>query len=386
MVKEVNKFRDWVFKKVHTSNLVYNTCWEDPRCDRELLNFDESSDIVMITSAGCNALDYLMDQPRSINCIDMNPRQNALLQLKIAAINHTNHKELFKLFGTGVNKDIKKVYAKDLRPNLPEFAQEYWDQNLNFFNGKGPRKSFYHYGTSGTFAWLANKYLRTQKDLYKNIKKLFSSKTLEEQNAWYNKIEDSLMNKMVEWLLNRHITMCLLGVPRSQQELFVEKYDRGALGFIQECLRNVFTKLPIQENYFWKLYFDGHYTKECCPNYLKSENFETYQREINKIQTHNNTISGFLKANPGQYSHFILLDHQDWLASNDLDALREEWELILANSKPGTRILLRSAAEEVDFFPDFVQNALEFETEITAKTHKLDRVGTYASVYMGIVK
>ncbi len=386
MVKEENRFRDWIFKKVHTSNLVYNTCWEDPRCDRELLQFDANSEVVMITSAGCNALDYLMEQPMAIHCIDMNPRQNALLELKRAAITETNYRELFQLFGRGVHEDTKKVYAQHLRPALPGFAQEYWDQNLNFFNGKGPRKTFYHYGTSGTFAWLANKYLKSQKELYKNIRHLFNSKTLEEQRSWYYKIEDSLMNKLVEWLLNRHITMCLLGVPRSQQELFVEKYDRGALGFIQECLRNVFTRLPIQDNYFWKVYFEGSYTEDCCPTYLKAEHFESYQQEIHKIRTHNNTISGFLKANPGQYSHFILLDHQDWLASNDVPALEEEWRLILANSRPGTRILLRSAASTVDFFPDFVIDALEFEKDLTAKTHQEDRVGTYASVYMGIVK
>jgi S-adenosylmethionine-diacylglycerol 3-amino-3-carboxypropyl transferase len=386
MVKEVNRFRDWIFKKVHTGNLVYNTCWEDPRCDRELLEFDQDSEIVMITSAGCNALDYLMDRPNRIHCIDMNPRQNALLQLKLKSFEQTDHHQLFKLFGKGVDKNIKKVYEKQLRPALPDFAQQYWDKNLNFFNGKGPRKSFYHYGTSGTFAWLAIKYLKSQKDLYRKIQQLFEAKDLEEQRQLYFKIEDSLMNKIVEWLLNRHITMCLLGVPRSQQELFVEKYDRGALGFIQECLRNVFTKLPIQENYFWKVYLDGHYSEECCPNYLKQENFDSFQEQIHKINTYNNTISGFLKANPGSYSHFILLDHQDWLASNDIPALREEWELILQNSRPGTRILLRSAASEVDFFPDFVLDALEFEKEETARTHQLDRVGTYASVYMGIVK
>ncbi|NBC07520.1 MAG: DUF3419 domain-containing protein, partial [Bacteroidetes bacterium] len=34
---KINRLRDWVFQRVHNSNLVYNTCWEDPRCDRELL-------------------------------------------------------------------------------------------------------------------------------------------------------------------------------------------------------------------------------------------------------------------------------------------------------------------------------------------------------------
>ncbi|MEL7123096.1 MAG: hypothetical protein AAFO07_26840 [Bacteroidota bacterium] len=48
--------------------------------------------------------------------------------------------------------------------------------------------------------------------------------------------------------------------------------------------------------------------------------------------------------------------------------------------------MLRSAASEVDFFPDFVVQAMDFEKEVTYKTHHEDRVGTYASVYMGIVK
>jgi S-adenosylmethionine-diacylglycerol 3-amino-3-carboxypropyl transferase len=75
----INHLRDWIFKNVHGSNLVYNICWEDPRCDRQIMNIGEDSKIVMITSAGCNALDYLLDNPAEINCIDLNSRQNALM-------------------------------------------------------------------------------------------------------------------------------------------------------------------------------------------------------------------------------------------------------------------------------------------------------------------
>lgn len=71
--KPINQARDWVFRQVHSNNLVYNTCWEDPRCDRELMQFDTDSEIVMITSAGCNALDYLLDRPSAIHCVDVNP-------------------------------------------------------------------------------------------------------------------------------------------------------------------------------------------------------------------------------------------------------------------------------------------------------------------------
>ena len=37
----LHHFRDQFFKQIHTSNLVYNTCWEDPRCDRQLLQINE---------------------------------------------------------------------------------------------------------------------------------------------------------------------------------------------------------------------------------------------------------------------------------------------------------------------------------------------------------
>ncbi len=385
-MKSVNHIRDWVFRQVHGNNLVYNTCWEDPRCDRELMQLDSNSEVVMITSAGCNALDYLLDNPSAIHCIDMNPRQNALLQLKLAIFKKGDFKHLFQMFGEGALTEIKEYYKETLRPTLPAFAQEYWDDNLNFFNGKGIRKTFYHYSTSGTFAWVANKYLKGRKNLFRKVQEMFSSKTLEQQAALYYQVEEKILNKLVEFVVNRHFTMCLVGVPRSQQELFVEKYDRGALGFLQECLRKVFTRLPTKDNYFWRLYLNGQYTHDCCPSYLKESNFEALSERAGQVQTHTSTISDFLKNNPKAYSHYVLLDHQDWLAANNIQALEEEWSLILKNSRPGTKILMRSAAHEVDFFPQFVLDAVEFEQEVTAKTHNLDRVGTYASVYLAIVK
>lgn len=383
---KINRLRDWVFQKVHANNLVYNTCWEDPRCDRELMDIRPDSEIVMITSAGCNALDYLLDSPKAVHCIDMNPRQNALLELKRSFFRGSGHEALFSTFGEGAWEGFASHYQQVLRPVLPGYAAEYWDSHLAYFNARGLRKSFYHYGSSGTFAWLASNYLRSRKGLFREVEEMFSAATLQEQAALYQSIEPRFLNNMVEWMVNRHLTMCLVGVPRAQQELFIRRYERGALGFIQECLRKVFMELPLHDNYFWRLYLYGSYTKECAPNYLLPEHFAALRAREACLNPQTATIAQFLKDNPGAYSHFVLLDHQDWLAANNRAALEEEWRLILDNSRPGTRILLRSAAHQVGFFPDFVQDALDFEQPLTAKTHRLDRVGTYASVYLGIVR
>src|SRR5688500_19981965 len=77
---------DWVsgrvFKFVHGNNLVYNTCWEDPRLDRVALELTPQDNVLVITSAGCNALDYALCEPNHVYAVDMNPRQNAVLDLK----------------------------------------------------------------------------------------------------------------------------------------------------------------------------------------------------------------------------------------------------------------------------------------------------------------
>jgi len=382
----MNRLRDWLFRQVHTKNLVYNTCWEDPRCDRILMELQPDSQVVMITSAGCNALDYLLDNPAGIHCIDMNPRQNALLQLKMSVFQHASFEDLFGLFGKGAYPYAQQLYREVLREQLPQYTRQFWDSHIRYFNGRGLRKTFYHYSTSGTFAWLTQQYLKARRRLYDQVDQLFQADSLDRQQDIYYRIENRVLNGMIEWVVNRHLTMCLVGVPRSQQLLFRDKYDEGAMGFIRESFRRVFTQLPLKDNYFWRLYWQGRYDPDCCPSYLEERHFDDLRQRSERIHLHTHTISGFLKDNPGAYSHFVLLDHQDWLAENNRPALEEEWRLILANSRPGTRILLRSAAEKVDFFPDFVRDTVAFEQEKTRQTHREDRVGTYASVYLGIVQ
>jgi S-adenosylmethionine-diacylglycerol 3-amino-3-carboxypropyl transferase len=392
LVATTNKINQTIFQGVHSNNLIYNTCWEDPRCDRELLELDASSNVVMITSAGCNALDYALDKPAQINCIDMNPRQNALLNLKKSVFQEGRSDDLYKMFGEGVHQQVYDFYKESLRPALPEDAQAYWDNNISFFIGKGIRKSFYWHSTSGLFAWTFSKFLKFQKKSYTLATRLFEAQNLDEQNDIYNELEPKLFNNFVKWAMSQQITMTMLGVPASQTQLLKPDIDgtsrkgREGVGFLEKRLRQVFTELPIMDNYFWQLYFNGKYTPQSTPNYLKSSNFEALKNQMPTIKTHNATITQFLQQNPSEYSHYVLLDHQDWLAANNRPALEEEWRNILANSRQGTKILLRSAAYQVDFFPDFVKERVVFEKEKTAEWHQKDRVGTYGSVYLGIVQ
>jgi S-adenosylmethionine-diacylglycerol 3-amino-3-carboxypropyl transferase len=379
----LNKVKDKMFSRIHLNNLVYNTCWEDPRIDRQLMNINSESKILMITSAGCNALDYLLDNPNHIYCVDVNPRQNALLELKKAAIKKLLYSDFFQLFGEGFHTEYKGIYQTILRPLLPEYAREFWDKKIKYFSPKNYKGSFYFRGTSGQFAWLFKKYLDANKDARKAAYEILEARNEEEQKEIFKQLEPSIMSRFVKWMMNRHFTMSLLGVPRAQRDLITNYYPGGMAGYLTDNLRHIFTELPIHDNYFWRLYITGKYTKNCCPNYLRKENFYHLKLNIDKLTTSTTTVTKFLKDNNKQITHFVLLDHQDWLAKHDEKALYDEWEEIFKNADLGAKILMRSAANEIDYLPNFVGNQVKFDQKLAMNFHLQDRVGTYGSTYFG---
>jgi S-adenosylmethionine-diacylglycerol 3-amino-3-carboxypropyl transferase len=105
-------------------------------------------------------------------------------------------------------------------------------------------------------------------------------------------------------------------------------------------------------------------------------------QQASNIHTHDQSISEFLESNPGMYSHFVLLDHLDWLAYYDPTELLREWNLILANSRPGTKVLFRSAGDGDGLIPKNIRPRLKSDRDSLETLHCLDRVGTYGSVHM----
>lgn len=385
MIKVFNAGHDLLFKKVQKSKLIYNTCWEDPRIDRKLLNLDMHSRVVVITSAGCNVLDYLLDSPSKINAVDLNHKQNALLRLKMALYRNGDYGDFSKMFGEGRHKKFNRVY-KDIRHDLDKVSAEFWDEKIAYFSPEGPKKTFYYRGTAGTAAWLFTFCLFNASKGVRNLAMdLFESESLEAQTSIYNELEMELFNVFLSSLMKQPLLMAMLGVPRQQIKMTLDHHSGGLDGYIKEKMRHVFTKVPIWDNYFWRVYAHGAYSEKCRPLYLKEENFSFYKDAVEKINVHTTSISGFLKKNPSVYTHYVLLDHQDWMAYHDPDALDEEWKLIFNNSLPGTKVLFRTVSANADFIPESARKLLRFRPDLTEPLHMYDRVGTYGSLHLAEV-
>ena len=192
-------------------------------------------------------------------------------------------------------------------------------------------------------------------------------------------------DRLSRWLVARPALMALLGVPRPQIRLIRDSHPGGLAGYVRDKIRRVFTECPLAENYFWRVYLTGRYTRECCPEYLRKEHFGTIRERLDRLAAHTDTLSGLLRRNTEAYTHFVLLDHQDWLAHHAPAALAEEWALILRTAAPGARILMRSAGPDVAFVPDAARRRIRFCPELTEPLHAADRVGTYGSQHLAVV-
>ncbi|MBB3210563.1 S-adenosylmethionine-diacylglycerol 3-amino-3-carboxypropyl transferase [Rhodopirellula rubra] len=387
------------FTAVHRQNLVYNTCWEDPEIDRRALELGPDDSVALITSAGCNALDYALESPREVHAIDVNPLQNALLELKIAAINTLDHDDFFQLFGKGCHSRWESLYRDNVRDQLSPQAKQVWDLRSNFFDGSHRRRSFYFRGTSGLFAWLINSYVKRSPDLRAAIDELLDASSVEHQREIYARrnVDRLLWTRPLRWALRRDTTMAMLGVPRSQRNQIDRGYPGGIAGFIQDRIASVFQNTPLKHNYFWRVYLTGEYTEECCPEYLRAGNFDRLKGGLaNRISVHTSTIETFLTNHHGPISRFVLLDHMDWLYDRFPEHLASEWQAILDRAATHSRVLWRSAALEVDFIDPLkvwydgqrcrLGDLLSYHRDLARQLHDCDRVNTYGSFYIADVK
>lgn len=388
-----DRFDQKVFDAIYSRALVYNTCWEDPAVDRLALELRHDDTLLVITSAGCNVLDYALTAPRRIHAVDANPRQNALLELKLAGIRALDHGDFFQAFGHGYHPQMREIYHDALRRELSPFARGFWDKRIGWFGN--PRGSFYYHGLSGTVARAFRTYLRLRPRLAAGIEELFETRSLEQQRHLYDtRVGPLVWTPAVNWTLSRQLTMSMLGVPHPQRKEVIEQHAQGVAGFVRESLEYVLRQLPVWTNYFWSVYVRGRYTEECCPEYLKADNFARLKGGLaDSVQLHTSTVTEFLQRGDDSISRFVLLDHMDWMSSYYPDALAEEWRFILQRAAPDARVIFRSAhvapryLERLELGAGYgsLRDHLHFQPALAAELQQLDRVHTYAGFHIADV-
>jgi S-adenosylmethionine-diacylglycerol 3-amino-3-carboxypropyl transferase len=380
-VPVASRVAGWLFDTVHRGQLVYNQCWEDPALDREALRLTTNDRVLVVTSAGCNALDYALAGARVL-AVDVNPRQNHLLELKCAGIRELDFEGFFELFGRGASCRARDLYA-ELRSRLPAPSRAFWDREIRLFDPRQVRGgSFYYGGSSGLFAHAIVRWIRSVARLWSLVERVLASSSLDEQlGIYHGELRHRLLGEALLGLVGSQAVLTLVGVPEPQRRMVLAR-PGGFPDFLRGCLDHVMSVGLLRQNYFWSVYLNGFYTRESCPEYLKAGNFTRLKGGlVDRVETFTGTVTDCLARPQPAFDAFVLLDHMDWLATRPR-LLEEEWQGIFRASAPGARVIFRSGGEDVSFLPVSVLRRLRFERERAEELHRRDRVGTYASFHI----
>lgn len=385
---------DHVFNALYSRSLIYNTCWEDPEVDKQVLRLGPDERVLMLTSAGCNALDYAASGAGSVVAVDANPRQSALLELKIAGIRELDHATFFQIFGEGRHPAFRSVYEKHLRLHLSDFARQFWDQHSHWFTHKHPGRTLYGHGLTGLFGRAARAYVRRRQGLGGAIDAMVQAADLDTQRQIYlHEVKPRLWHPALKWALSRQVTMSLLGVPHSQRLEVEQGHSGGIAGFIEASIDHVCGELPLKHNHFWRLYLQGHYTRDCCPTYLTPSGFEILKAgAVQRIEVHTATLTDHLRRDARPVSRLVLLDHMDWMSNAMPEALAEEWHWLLRRATPGAIALFRSAHPRPRFLDQVqvdyagqqrpLRAWMQLDAPLAEALTRQDRVHTYAGFHI----
>lgn len=377
--------------------LVYNQVWEDPTVDIEALKIGPESRMLVISSGGCNALNYLLADPASITAVDLNRGHSCLLDLKRAAIGHLpEFDDFFELFGIGKSQRADALYRRWLASDLDPQTREYWETS-SMFDGMslGPRiscfreRGLYDHSRSALFLrffhWLSRRFgLR--------IEAVLDADTLEEQSVIFEEqIAPFFDNPLIELVGRLPLTMFGLGIPPQQFDVLKNDTGEGRtiIQLFRERIRRLACDHPIKENYFaWQAFARRYDTVDhrAIPEYLKEENYARLKANIDRLSIANISIQTAIESFPqNSFDRFVLLDAMDWMNADQLTGL---WQLIAAKSCPSSRLIFRTAgtlSPVETALPSAVKKMFRYEKDISKRLFEKDRSSIYGGFHLYIL-
>jgi S-adenosylmethionine-diacylglycerol 3-amino-3-carboxypropyl transferase len=355
------------------SGIVFNMSWEDPEMDRQAFQLTSDDTVISITSAGCNPLNFLCQSPKRLISIDGNPAQNALMELKLAAIATVDHETFFDIFAARRPQRVLSVYRSRLRPELSPFARAFWDQRI-----WQVARGIYDYGRTGLFCRILRKYLAVIGLDLKRHDAFFDCQSLEEQQAFYHKeIAPRLWRSTSKLFVCFKPFLYLAGVHPEQFKLVDGRHDMYE--YIRERIEYALTQVPIYDNYFLSVTVTGRFRGNRVPPYLLEENYATLQRNLDRVEVVNGWLGPYLDTQPeGSIDKFNLLDIFDWMPES---LFEQTMQSVLNAASDRATLIYRSGSYLLEPPPSIIRH-LKPRTEQARKLFATDRSTTYGSFYI----
>ncbi len=328
------------------NGLVYNQIWEDPKVDAEALQMVPNTRVLTISSAGCNALNYLINDPAAVTAVDLNHHHLALTRLKIAAVRYLpDYESLFAFFGCGDDPQNVDNFDRFIAPHLDESTRRYWHKPSGLHSRRIEwfAHGFYKRSRLGRLLGLIHNALRT---IGRDPRLLLQAKDQADRARVFDEVFAPLYeNGVLKWIGASPLSVFSLGIPPSQHAHMETDAEGKLLEEYRKRTRRLICAWPIEDNCFaYQSLCRGYDRKgrQGVPDYLKPEHYEVMKSRAERIDTRlMSTIDALEAADTGAFNAFVFLDSQDWMPPA---VIERQWRAIARIAPVGSRVIFRTAA------------------------------------------
>jgi S-adenosylmethionine-diacylglycerol 3-amino-3-carboxypropyl transferase len=377
---------DWAFFRSF-DGLVYNQVWEDPVVDLKALALRQGQRIVMIGSAGCNALAYMSQPLARIDTVDVNAAHRAVFDLKRTAMRHLpDHDSFFRLFGEGKSRENVADFDKHIAPHLPPDSRAYWEskriglgRQINMF-----QRGYYRHGILARFVGLIHRIARLRGS---DLSEITRARDLSMQRAFFNRHVAPLFDaRLTHFLAKSPASLFALGIPPAQHARMTGASKEDIAALMRDRIERLACDFPIAENPFaWQIFARryGPGNSQAIPTYLTNEAWHKMRAFDGALTNHATDLVSYLKSQPaGSVHRFNLLDSQDWMPP---EVIQDLWKEITRTAcADDARVLFRTAGTADAFYdlPTALKSGWQADAALGARLSAEERTGLYSGVHV----
>jgi S-adenosylmethionine-diacylglycerol 3-amino-3-carboxypropyl transferase len=326
---------------------MFTQSWEDPVCDVRALALRAGERVFAITSGGDNVLALLLEDPGEILAVDLNPLQNFLLELKLAAFRRLEHPELLELLGVRSSPRGRRRLYHRVKSDLSPGARTFWDQKGDWFD-----RGLLTQGGFERYHAMLRSLIRTV--LGRNRIETLFRLAASEQRRFYDTDWNTLPWRM---LIRFGCSRMVMG-RKLDPSWFADATVPNAGAHFGQLAEHAIADLPARTNYFLAHILRGSYLDEVeVPDYLRPGHFDTIRQRIDRIRPLTADVADALSELPDRsIDGFALSNVFEYSPSAVFDQARRELRRV---ARPNARLSLRNllAPRRLADDPAFVVNA-----------------------------
>ncbi len=319
--------------------LNFTSANEDGATELAALVLRPTDNVLCLTASGARPLDLLLGDPARITAIDINPAQNELLRLKIAAFQALEHDALLAYLGISPCVHRRELHEK-VAARLAPASRAFWQARA---------------GTVAAGVWHSGRWERvlrlgamgTGSIRGRSIDRLFAAPSLPEQaDIWRRYFDDAVWHGAVRLLSQRWFWTRIIGEPGGAFLPPARDSEMRLTGLFRRAAGNFF----FRDSDFATLLFKGRHSADTAlPLHMRPEHFKTIRDRLDRIEIAEQDLAGLGASGLGPFDALSLSDFGSYCGQADYDAC---WRGILDAARPGARYCERVFMNPVSPGPD----------------------------------